>query len=797
MLVKVKCFHCGEDCNEGDIIVDEHHFCCNGCKTIYELLSENNLGVYYKLERTPGSTIDEMSSNSKYAYLDLPEAQEQLLDFEENGLSIITLTVPKIHCTSCVYLLENLPKLDEGIKSVLVNFVKRKATITFYNEIISLRQVIELLAKIGYHPDLSLKKEASQKLASPNRSLLYKIGLAGFCFGNIMLLSFPEYLAVNEEILKEYQPFFGILNFVLALPVLLYCAQDYFINAWVNFRQRIIGIDVPIVLGILALFIRSSYEIFGQYGAGYMDSLTGLIFFLLIGKWYQSRTHEALAFNRNYTSYFPLATTKINEEGTEQQVLIDQLQPGDTIKVGHQEIIPADSELLSDDASIDYSFVSGESHSIHKSQGEKLYAGGRQIGTSIRLKVLQKVNQSYFTQLWNHPIFKKEDKAVLSQTINGISKYFTMGILAIAFSTLIYWWSIDITIALTAFSAVLIIACPCALALSAPFAFGNILQYWGREGLYLKNAGVVEQLASVTDIIFDKTGTLTTNKAAQIYFEGTALFDEQKRMIHALTQHSAHPLSQMLTQDLAFTDNTTVVNDFQEKEGQGIMGYIEGNLLKIGSADFVGVAAVPSQRLSSQVYILYNNELWGIFHIDKQYRTGIKEVLQQLGKGYQLHVLSGDNNAEKSTLQQLFGQKSTLLFEQQPMDKLNYIQTLQDQGKKVLMIGDGLNDSGALQQANVGLAVANDVHCFSPASDAIMEAKRLHKLNRYLNISNKTLSIVKASFILSLLYNSVGLYFAIQGLLTPLIAAILMPLSSVSVVIFVTIATNRICAKYL
>lgn len=801
-----KCFHCGEDCVDDNIVLEEKDFCCEGCLIVYQLLIDNNLDAYYKLEKTPGSTINKDQNYQQYAYLDLKEAKEQLFDFYENGLAKITFAIPKIHCSSCVYLLENLPKLHHGVQSVMVDFIKREASVTFYESTseqsperltISLRKLVELLVRIGYTPDLSQRKNNNSKRIYSNSNLGFKIGLAGFCFGNIMMLSFPEYFSIDEFALKEYEPFFGGLNLLLSLPVLLYCAQDYFISAWGNLKQRMIGIDVPIVLGIIAFFGRSAYEILSQTGAGYMDSFAGLIFFLLVGKWYQSKTYQALSFERDYTSYFPIATTQIEEDKTEKQVLIQNLEEGAIIKIRNQEIIPADSQLLSANASIDYSFVTGESNAISKLEGDKIFAGGRQLGGSILLKITKKVNQSYFTQLWNQRVFEKEKTVVLSKTVDTISRYFTIAILMIAFSTLTYWLLVDSSLAVMAFSSVLIIACPCALALTAPFTFGNTLRLLGREGLYLKNALTVEQLSGITDIIFDKTGTLTTTNATDISFVGTPLSEDLLLMVQSTVQHSTHPLSQMLFAQFDNNKNLLEVNYYKEYEGKGLEATIQGKILRVGSASFVGLETVSKEVLASQVYICYNNQQLGYFNIKKQYRKDLEKVLLNLGIDFNLHLLSGDNDSEKAQLEHLFKGIDNMRFYQAPIDKLNYVKTLQEEGKKVLMVGDGLNDAGALQQAEVGIAISNDVYSFSPASDGILDAKKFEFLDRYIAISKASLKIVKASFKLSLMYNSFGLYFAVQALLTPLIAAVLMPMSSITIISFVTLASTLTVRHYI
>ncbi len=791
------CYHCGETGEE--IIYDEKVFCCNGCQMVYQLLVESNLGNYYELEERPGTSLQKVNKKLEYAYLDLEEVQEELVDFREGGIVRVSMAVPAIHCASCVYLLEHLPQIAEGVKTVTVDFIKRTASFTFWEKEISLRQLAELLTKIGYVPDFSINKKKGNTITGQySRSQGLKIGLAGFCFGNIMLLSFPEYLVWDRSMLEAYQPFFCWLNFVLALPVLLYCARDYFTSAYHSLQQRIIGIDIPIVIGITALFGRSTYEIFTYTGAGYMDSFTGLIFFLLIGKWYQSKTYQALSFDRDYTSYFPIAVVQMIRD-REEQILIKDLKKGAIIKIKNQQIIPADSILVSEEAAVDYSFVTGESEEVIKSKGDKIYAGGRQMGASILVEIQKEVNQSYFIQLWNQDVFvKKGNQALFSKTVDQISHYFTLVILTIAALTAMYWFFYDSSKAVLAATSVLIIACPCALALAAPFALGNMLRVFGKYGLFLKNTAVVEKIGNITDIVFDKTGTLTTNKSASVRFVGTPLSTRQKELIHALIQHSTHPLSQMIRHTLTKYAVDVPIEDYQEVEGMGVSGRYKGELIKIGAAKWTGWIAqlgVKDTYLTSKVYIAFGKQQMGYFSVKKEYRKGLEGVIASLQENQNLHVLSGDNASEKVYLAQYFDHADQLHFNQTPLKKLEYIQRLQSRGKQVMMIGDGLNDAGALQQADVGLAISNDVYSFSPSSDGILEAKIFEQLSSFIQMSKRSLLVIRFSFILSLLYNIIGLSFAVQATLTPLIAAILMPLSSISVVLFVFLGTNWITRK--
>lgn len=767
---------------------DDKPFCCNGCKMVYELLKDNDACEYYQIDDAPGLKSIAAEIGEKYAYLDNEDIRGELLEFSDGGVSKLKLFVPIIHCSSCIWLLENLNRFSEGIILSSVNFVKKEVSITYREEKISLRQVVELLASINYTPRITLDDLEKNSKKKKDRSIYFKLGVAGFSFGNIMLLSFPEYLSTNIELESSYRFVFAWINLILALPVVFYAATDYFTSAIKGLRKGIVNIDVPISLGIFTLFVRSAWEIIGQTGVGYLDSLAGLVFFLLIGKWYQSKTYQALSFDRNYKSYFPVAVTIVDEQGNETSIPLKELKIGHRIIVRNQELIPADAILLSGNASIDYSFVSGESSPVHKQAKELIYAGGRQVGSSIELMVEKEVTQSYLTELWNQDIGKRDSDAGLNDTINTVSRYFTIVIIGIALLTGAYWLMVDPSVAMNAFTSVLIVACPCALALTIPFAFGSAMRIMGRSGFYLKKNEVIERLTKTTAIVFDKTGTITQNDEFKVDAENINLSEEESRLLKSLVKHSPHPMSVAIFQSLEGKE-IMEVDTFNEIPAEGIEGEIKGVKLRIGSEAFVRGSKSDTAAYSSRVYVEVNGAYKGFFQIQNQYRPGLEKVISTLRKKYELHLLSGDNDSELSNLLPLFGKKENLHFNQSPADKLEYVKELKSNGKNVLMVGDGLNDAGALLESDVGISIADNIYHFSPACDAILEAKKFNKLPSFLSFPSTSIAIVKTSFVISFLYNLFGIYFAVQGFLTPVISAILMPVSSVSIVAFVTFTT--------
>nr|NQU89924.1 HAD-IC family P-type ATPase [Bacteroidota bacterium] len=614
----------------------------------------------------------------------------------------------------------------------------------------------------------------------------------GFAFGNIMLFSMPEYVSFGVDLDISYREFFGWVNVFLSLPVLFYSGSDYLVSAFKNLRHRIVNIDLPISIGILALSLQSYYEIFSGTGSGYLDSLSGFIFFLLIGKWYQDKTYKSLSFDRDYKSYFPVAVTRVTEDG-ELSTPLKDLVVGDSILIRNQELIPTDGVIQKGFANIDYSFVTGESLPVARRAGDIVFAGGKQIGSAVEIEVKKDVAQSQLTQLWNQHKTARKDESGISTLIDKLSKKFTVAVLIIAVVTAVYWYIVDPSVALLAFTSVLIVACPCAIALSMPFSFGTTMRVFGHLGFYLKNTDVVERLTKTDTVVFDKTGTITYSRSKNVRLLDGALHLDEIIAIKSLARQSAHPLS-MAVFDYLDVDEIVEVENFMEIPSAGIKGNVKSMKLKMGSARFVLGEDSEADAFATEVFISINGDYKAHFTIDSKYRTGLAGIVRDLNSSYDLYLLSGDNDAEKEKLGYVFGSENRLHFNQSPDDKLEFIRKLNSESRYVLMIGDGLNDAGALSASQVGISIADDIYQFSPACDAILEAGRFADLVKFIKFSKTSLSIVKISYVISILYNIIGLSFAVQGLLSPIIAAIVMPLSSVTVVAFVTF-TTRIMAK--
>jgi len=793
---RVACFHCGLDCPELPETADGHAFCCAGCQAVYLILQDARLGTYYSRDESPGQRPT-LGDKSRFAYLDSPEIVDSLLEYTDALRRRITLHIPAIHCASCVWLLENLHRLNPAILRSVTNLSTRRVTILYDRTQASIRVIVELLARIGYEPDIRLDSLGERTCRSTSWQLYAKIGVAGFAFANVMLFSLPEYLSKHGLGEGGISTTFRLASLILALPVLLYSAQDYFRSAWAGLKARRVNLDVPLALGIGSLFLRSAYDVLSGSGPGYFDSFTGLVFFLLAGRVFQQKSFEWLSFDRDYRAYFPLSCLR-RERGCDLAVPITRLKPGDRIVVRHQELVPADAILISGQGRIDYSFITGEADLQDVESGVRVYAGGRQVGEAIELEVLREVSQSRLVSLWSSPAMVREAGAAVPTVADAAGRYFTLAVLLIAVATALFWYWADPSRMIWIVTSVLIVACPCALALSRPFALGTLVRIWGRQRLYVRGIEIADAMARIDDVVFDKTGTLTQAPQASVSFVGPAPSEYDKQLIGSLARHSTHPLSRQLSAVLE-SSRLLPVSEFKDVAGQGVSGVVDGHTVHLGNRDWAWFGEgddgmSKSDRNSQVVYVGFDCRPRGFYLLGAVYRERLEDTISRLRRDYRVSVLTGDNARDAERLKATLGEGVSIAYEQSPHNKLDHVAALQTEGRNVMMVGDGLNDAGALHVATVGIAVTEDTSAFSPSSDGILDATRLPLLPQFLGTARRVRRVVYASFAVSLLYNVVGLSFAVTGHLSPLVSAILMPVSSVSVVLFASLGA-RLAAR--
>lgn len=737
-----------------------------------------------------------------YNFFDEKKVSDKITDYKQKNISCIHFFIPTIHCGSCVFSLETLPKYNKYILYSFVDINYKKIWITYDNRKIKISELAFILDNIGFSPSTNLesieeKKEEKLNNILFNRRILGKIVISFFCFGNIMLLAIPEYIGSLEDLWYiNNRNFFRFTMLTLSIPIVILSFNDYIKSAFLELKKFIININIPISIGIIVLFFWSSYEIFFDISQGYFDSLSGFYLFLLISRLFHTYTHDKIfSFNKkSYKSFYPVLITKVSNQKKEEKVFLSSIKKNDLILIRNEEIIPVDSILVKGRALLDNSFITGESYLIKKNIGEKIYAGSKHKGEILQLKVLKEMDHSYLSILWKKNKSKKRLKKEKSNLIlNKYSKYFTLLILSISIFSGLYWFiKGNIRNIFQSTFSVLIITCPCSIVLSSPLIFGNIIKFLSKKGFYVKNIFTMEKMSYITTLVFDKTGTLTDPNKEKLIFFGKINYNE-KKMIASLLRNSNHPLSQKILKTLSI-NNFFLIKNFLEIPGKGLKCTINNFSVKIGSPKFLGMKFKNEKTV---VAVSIKEKLLGYFIFGNFYRKKIKNIFKKL-KNYKIVILSGDNNKlEKKYLKSIFSNSLKILFNQNPEEKSSYIKKLQKNGEKVMMFGDGINDCAALNQSDIGVAVSDQPTNFFPNCDVFLQSKNIDKIYYFLKISKISRKLVITNLIISLLYNIIGIIFAVSGKLSPFLSAILMPISSFTVIIFSVLSTWIFSKKFL
>lgn len=769
----VTCRHCGDPCGDHPRMVGGDAFCCLGCESVYRLLTREGLGQYYDAcEIVPGVSQRQAEAREPdyFAPLDDPAIAAAFIEFDDGQIARARFVIPALHCASCVWLLERLWRIEPGVIASDVDLIRRTVRVTFRPQQTTLRAIAERMAALGYEASLAVEKPAGGT-SRARRRLYRQLGVAGFAFGNIMIFSIPRY--VNGAPLEGgFQRLFDILNIAFALPVLLFSANDWFRAAWRSLRARHVTLDLPIALGLSVIFVRSIVDIVSGTGEGFLDSFSGLVFFLLLGRLVQQQTFDRIAFDRSYRSFFPLAV-RVERDDRSEVVPLERIEPGDRIVVRPQEVVPADSILLDEHGAIDYAFVTGEATPVSVAAGETVRAGGRVFGRTLLLRVLRPVSHSQLASLWSNPILHTPKKHWITNVADRFGLWFTVSALMLAAAGAVWWWP-DVGMSIRVASAVLIIACPCALTLAAPVTLGTALGQLGLRGLYLRTADVVFDLSGIDTVAFDKTGTLTST-AAPVLVEQGGLSAAQWRLVRAVAAESVHPVSRALAQS-GEREEAVAVRNLNERPGRGVSAIVDGHRVRIGTAAFVGA---PEAYDDGRTHVAVDDS-FGWVKTAAPARNGIREAVEELARTHDVRLVSGDHEAESARWRALFG--DAMAFRQSPVDKVSFVRALQADGRRVLMVGDGLNDAGALAAADVGVAASDATACVVPACDAVLAGDHLRDLPAYLRYAKRARHLIALIFVLSLVYNAGALALALSGALTPLAAAILMPISSVGTI---------------
>ncbi|RYF89652.1 MAG: HAD family hydrolase, partial [Chitinophagaceae bacterium] len=474
-----------------------------------------------------------------------------------------------------------------------------------------------------------------------------------------------------------------------------------------------------------------------------------------------------------------MAVTKTDGQLT-SSVLLPEIRTGDRLIIYDGELIPVDGLITRGNAHIDYSFVTGESKLLRIKNTDKVFAGGRIEGAAIEMTASGLVQQSYLTELWSRSIVRPKPESDQASFVQLLSRYFTIILFGIASAGAVFWLIYDASKVLHVVTSVLIVACPCALLLSNSFTNSFILNILGVNKLYLRSPQVIEDIANADHLVFDKTGTLTSITRNDVIYHGKSLTESQESALASLASQSGHPVSRAISWKYRFRRQVEV-SELSVHPGAGVSAIVDGQQLRLGKYEHVhGDASV---KHVNGTFISFNGGIPGYFELKTKYRNAVSPVLKNLTNEYPVSVISGDGDSDLHRLRALLGNSAKIRFNLSPVGKLKFIRRRQLDGERIIMIGDGLNDAGALLESTVGIAITEDRKKFTPASDAILDASAFHLLPAFLRLCKVNKKIVQASFIVSLTYNIAGLGIALQGKLYPMIAAILMPASTLSIIL--------------
>lgn len=782
------CFHCGEDCPDRDLFLDDKYFCCRGCQTVYQILNKAGLCSYYDLNPHAGINQRKKTKDTRFAFLDSPGVYNQLVSFKEGNQVHTTLYIPAIHCSSCIYLLENFHNLAEGVVRCDIDFLKKEVSLIFNENTITLREVAERLAGIGYEPYISHSHSVKKRKNRTDRSLVYRLGVAGFCFGNIMLFSIPEYFSGSAATEPWLQGIFRYLNVAFSIPVFFYSAAPFFISSWKGIKQKYLNIDVPVALAILATYVRSLTDVFVHDGSGFFDAMAGIVFFMLAGRVLQNRTQKYLFFDRDYADYFPMAAMVIQPDDSIKPELLSNIKEGDRLRIHNSELVPADSLLIRGKCLIDYSFVTGESIPVEKRPGDLLYAGGKQLSGEMEIQVVKETPASRLVQLWSKDLQTEHDGKLNNKNsfVHKLARNFTLIVLAIATMAGIYWWQHDASLVWPVITAILIIACPCGLLLTSTFTNGHVMRILSKNGFFLRHPFIIERIGKINHIVFDKTGTLTSSESIKANYKEHIPDEDEKSRIASAIRPSLHAFKNPVLK-LLNTHDFREAHSFREYPGLGISAFVDNHHYKIGAGAFFDL---PNDQTAegTPIYVQKDGHQATVFLLNQGLRPGAFNMFKRLKGRIGFTLLSGDEPHNKELFGSVFGNQ--MHFKLTPAEKLSHIESIQTSGNFTAMAGDGLNDAGALQKSDVGICITDDINRFTPAGDAILQGDKLSILDRLIHFCHQSKRTIQLCFGISVLYNITGLFFAVQGLLSPLMAAILMPLSTLTIIVTTFISST-------
>lgn len=784
----VKCTHCQLVFDQSVMIKEEPnlHFCCNGCQGVYHLLKEDGLDDFYDKMRNDTIAPPIESSNDS-ANFDLESFKERYIKTTEDGFSRVDLVIEGIHCAACVWLNEKILHQTEGVLEVSINFSNNKAKLVWDEETVKLSTLIEKIRLVGYNAYPYDFNEASQQSIDAKRDYITRVGVAIFGTMNIMMIDVAKYAGYFSGMDAEVLHMIHMVEFLFSSMVLFYSGWVFFKGAYYGLKNRIINMDLLVSGGATITYIYSLTILFGAKGQSYFDSVAMIIMFVLVGKYLEVLGKKsAMDSMDKMKSQIPLEATII-ENGVKKAVMLDQVRVGDILEVRNGEKASVDGKSVVDLATFDESSLSGESLPVEKREGDSIFSGTINRGNVMRYEATKNYANSTLSTMMNLLEDSLASKPKIEEMTNELSKHFSLTIIILAILSFMGWYfySGDFEKSLIITISVIVIACPCALALATPIASLVGISWATEKGLLFKEAKFIETFAKADVVVVDKTGTITEGKLT-VKHQSELLNDENSALLYALLSGSTHPVSQSIKRYLEEKYEkikTLALDDIEQVSAQGMVATYSGKKLLGGNAKLMKSHDIEVKKSDHTVYhFAIDGLLISSFELEDSIKENIKELIAYFKREkIELFMATGDNDEVASRVAKEVGIEQ-FMAEMSPLEKANKIKALKEQGKTVVMVGDGINDTLALSHADIAIAMGSGADVALAMSDVVVQNNSLLGIKNAFVISRRTYRFIKQNLLISLLYNLLTIPLAMAGYVMPLVAALSMSLSSLLVV---------------
>ncbi len=784
----VKCSHCHLEFDEGVMIKEkenpELNFCCNGCQGVYHLLKDDGLESFY--DKVGNSKLaPPIASDNDSSSFDMESFKSRYIKTTDEGFSRVDLIIEGIHCAACIWLNEKVLGQTEGIVEASINFTNNKAKIVWDEDTIKLSQIIDKIRSIGYNAYPYERTQSEIKATKKNKEYFLRMSIAIFASMNIMMIDVAKYTGFFTGMDSEMLRIVHMAEFIFATPVLFYSGWVFFRGAYYGLKNKIVNMDLLVSVGATLTYIYSLYVLFGGAGHSYFDSVAMIITFVLVGKYLEViGKKDAVDTMDKIRSSIPLEATRV-VEGVKEIVSLDKIEVGDIIEVKNGEKASVDGVVISGSSSFDESSISGESLPVEKKIDSKIYSGTLNIDKVIRYKALK----NYANSTLNHIVELLEDslnsKPKIEQTTNELSKYFSISILTIALVTFLGWFVFggkleDISAfenSLIISISVIVIACPCALALATPIASLVGISWLSREGLLFKEAKYIETLAKADVMVFDKTGTITLGKLSVLSAKCEELSDQELNLLYSLVDSSTHPVSIAIKNYLSNKYENLKhleLENIEQIPARGVKALFSGKTIFGGKSE--------NQSEYTTFEFLVDKKKVASFELEDTLKEGAQKTIEYLkSQNIEVVLCSGDNEKVVSKVANEL-HMSHFHHSMTPIAKADFVKSLRDEGKIVVMAGDGVNDSLALSRANVSIAMGNGADISLSVSDIVVLNDNIEGIYKSFYIAKRTYGFIKQNLAISLIYNVITIPIAVAGYVIPLVAALSMSLSSLLVV---------------